>query len=145
MFKDQKSQKGAMDDKASSSNTIGKGTVLAGNLETLGNLRVDGKIVGNVKSKSKVVLGPDSIVEGNVHAQNAEIEGVVDGYVEITDLLILKTTAKIKGDIVTNKMIVESGAQFNGSCRMGDNIKERKLGENRSKTKFGAKEEAKAV
>ena len=139
MFKEQKS---AVEDKANSSNNVGKGTVIEGNLETFGNLRVDGKIVGNIKSKSKVALGPSSVVEGNVHAQNAEIEGEVEGYVEVTELLVLKSTARVQGDIVTNKLLVESGATFNGSCRMGEGIKEIKLGENQ---KNGFKEKAKAI
>lgn len=139
MFKEQKS---AVEDKANSSNNVGKGTVIEGNLETFGNLRVDGKIVGNIKSKSKVALGPSSVVEGNVHAQNAEIEGEVDGYVEVTDLLVLKSTAVVQGDIVTSKLLVESGATFNGSCRMGEGAKGIKLGESQ---KNGFKEKAKAV
>lgn len=141
MFKEQKS---AVEDKANSSNNVGKGTVIEGNLETFGNLRVDGKIIGNIKSKSKVALGPSSVVEGNVHAQNAEVEGEVEGYLEITDLLVLKSTAKIKGDIVTAKLIVETGATFNGSCRMGDNVKELRLSDN-SQKEFSGKEKAKAI
>ncbi len=102
-----------------SSTSIGKGTVLYGDIETHGNLRIEGKVEGGVTTKSKVVLGKSSVVVGDIKAQNAEIEGHVSGTVKVTDVLILKSTSKIDGDIVTNKLIVESGSHFNGGCQMG--------------------------
>ena len=68
---------------------------------------------------------------GNVVAQNAEIAGEVNGTIKISDVLILQPTAVIKGDIVANKLIVESGASFNGGCKMGVTMKEIKIGETR--------------
>lgn len=117
---------------SNSSNIIGKGTNLEGDIETFGNIRIEGKVVGNIKTKSKVVLGQSSRVEGNVLAQNAEVEGELKGNIEITDVLILKPTAVIHGDVISNKLIVESGATFNGGCRMGVSMKEIKIGENGS-------------
>ena len=125
-----KSEKMAAQDISNSSNIIGKGTVLEGNVETFGNIRVEGKVHGSVKSKSKIALGQSSFVEGNIIAQNAEIAGEVKGVVEVTDQLILRPSAVIEGDIVTNKLIVESGAKFNGGCKMGVPQKEIKIGGN---------------
>ncbi|MBC7921784.1 MAG: polymer-forming cytoskeletal protein [Ferruginibacter sp.] len=98
---------------------IAKGTTIEGNVETAGNLRIDGKIVGNVKNKGKVFQGDTSLIDGNVLSQNAELAGEIKGKVEVADLLILKATSIIHGDIVTSKLVVESGATFNGSCKMG--------------------------
>lgn len=112
---------------SNSSNSIGKGTFLQGNIETFGNIRIEGKIKGDVKSKSKIALGNASHVEGNIIAQNADIEGEVIGRIEISELLVLKSTAVINGDILTGKMVVEPGAVFNGSCKMGALVKEIKL------------------
>lgn len=114
-----KEQKRAAEEISNSSNVIGKGTVLEGNIETYGNIRVDGRINGNIKSKSKVVLGNGSHVDGNIAAQNADVEGEVRGKLEITELLVLKSTAVIYGDINTGKLVVEAGAMFNGGCKMG--------------------------
>jgi len=125
-----KEEKRVAEEISNSSNTIGKGTYLEGNVETYGNIRIEGKITGNVKSKSKVALGPSSLVHGNIISQNADIEGEVKGKVEVAELLVLKATAVINGDIVTGKLVVEPGAIFNGSCRMGATIKEIKLTEN---------------
>jgi cytoskeletal protein CcmA (bactofilin family) len=128
MFK--KDEQKVAEELSNSSNTIGKGTTIEGNLETYGNIRVDGRVVGNIITKSKLVLGQSSYVDGNVLAQNAEVLGEVRGKIEVTDLLTLKPSAVIHGDIVTNKLIVETGAKFNGGCKMGSAVKEIKIGEN---------------
>lgn len=114
---------------SNSSNIIGKGTILHGSVETFGNIRVEGKVIGNITTKSKAAFGHSSHVEGNILAQNAEIAGLVDGTVEVTELLVLKPSAVINGDIVTNKLIIESGASFNGKCQMGVTVKEIRIGE----------------
>jgi cytoskeletal protein CcmA (bactofilin family) len=122
-----KEEKRVAEEISNSSNTIGKGTYLEGNVETYGNIRIEGKINGNVKSKSKVALGPSSHVAGNIISQNADIEGEVRGRLEISELLVLKATAVVNGDIQTGKLVVEPGAIFNGSCKMGATIKEIKI------------------
>lgn len=125
-----KEQKRVAEEISNSSNVIGKGTVLEGNIETHGNIRIEGKVIGNIKSKSKIALGNSSHVEGNIVAQNADIEGQVKGKLEISELLVLKATAVVNGDMATGKLVVEPGAVFNGSCKMGAGAKDIKLGEN---------------
>jgi cytoskeletal protein CcmA (bactofilin family) len=139
-----KEQKRAADEISNSSNVIGKGTVLEGNVETFGNIRIEGKVTGNVKSKSKIALGNGCLIDGNITAQNADIEGEVKGKIEISEMLVLKATAVIHGDIITGKLVVEPGAVFNGSCKMGAAIKDIKLGENNGARSFRP-EEAKAL
>ena len=118
--KDQQNQQ-----ELSSSNThIAKGAIFTGDLETYGTIRLEGKIYGNLKSKGKASLGESAFVQGNILAQSAEIAGEVKGTVEIADILTLKATATIVGDIICNKLIVEAGATFNGKCQMGGNTKE---------------------
>ncbi|MFY0687707.1 MAG: polymer-forming cytoskeletal protein [Cyclobacteriaceae bacterium] len=109
-------------------NILGKGAILTGNLETYGNILVEGKVIGDIKSKSKVVFGETAVIDGNVLAQNAEVAGHVTGSIEVSEILVLKPSARVDGDIHTNKLIVESGASFNGGCKMGSNTKEIKIG-----------------
>jgi cytoskeletal protein CcmA (bactofilin family) len=125
-----KEEKKVAEELSNSSNTIGKGTTVEGNIETYGNLRVDGRVVGNIVTKSKLVLGQTSEVDGNILAQNAEVLGEIKGKIEVSDLLILKPSSVIRGDILTSKLIVETGATFNGGCKMGNVMKEIKIGEN---------------
>ena len=113
---------------SNSSNIIGKGTIVNGSIETFGNLRVEGKVIGDIKTKSKAAFGNSSKVERSVLAQNAEVARHITGTIEVTELLVLKTTASIDGDIITNKLLVESGASFNGKCKMGVKSKEIRIG-----------------
>lgn len=102
------------------SNIIGKSTTLEGNLNTSGNLRIEGKIIGGINSTAKVVLSNSSTLEGSIIAQQAEIAGRVRGTIEVMELLVLKPTAVVDGDITTTKLVFEEGAKFNGKCSMGD-------------------------
>jgi cytoskeletal protein CcmA (bactofilin family) len=141
-----KEEKRVAEEISNSSNTIGKGTFLEGNVETYGNIRIEGKVTGNIKSKSKVALGPSSQVQGNITAQNADIEGEVKGKLEVAELLVLKATSVINGDISTGKLVVEPGAVFNGSCKMGAAVKDIKISENGGLSRtLSTQQEAKSI
>lgn len=145
MLNSKKDQKEAQEI-STSSNNIGKGTIVAGTIETFGNIRIEGKVIGDITTKSKVVLGHSAYVEGNILAQNADVEGELKGNIEISEILTLKSSSVINGDIKTNKLIVESGAAFNGGCKMGVSIKEIKIGDNEQNgTSFEKEESKKAV
>ncbi len=140
-----KEQKKVAEEISNSTNTIGKGTVLEGNIETYGNIRIEGKVIGNIKSKSKIALGNSSHVDGNIIAQNADLEGEVKGRIEISEMLILKATAVVHGDIITGKLVVEPGAVFNGTCKMGASVRDIKMGENGQGSRTLRQEGAKTI
>lgn len=101
------------------SNIIGKETSLEGSIASSGNIRVEGSVNGDVTVKAKFVLGEQAVIRGNVVARTAEVAGKVEGNIEISEILTLRPTAIINGDILTNKLVVEPGATFNGGCKMG--------------------------
>ena len=115
---------------SNASNFVGEGTSIEGNLRATGNIRVDGSVVGEITTKAKIVLGASSKVKGNIVAKNAEVGGDVQGIIEISELLILKSTALVKGDIIATKLVFEEGAQFNGKCKMGKEVKKTNLDPN---------------
>ena len=117
------------DSSSTSINLIGAGTVIEGDIRSNGDIRVDGTVYGSVGSKAKVVIGTTGIVEGDVNSQNADVSGTIKGKTSIAELLFLKSSAKIIGDIVTGKLVVEVGATFTGSCNMGPEIKDIKKSE----------------
>ena len=114
-----KEEKKSAEELSQTSNIIGKETVLEGSIESAGNIRIEGKVFGNAKAKAKFVMGNDAYVDGNVVARSGEVGGNTRGNIEISELLILKPTAVINGDILTNQLVVEPGATFNGGCKMG--------------------------
>lgn len=117
---EKKDNKASNDNALSGSiNLIGIGTHINGDLVCKGDIRIDGEIQGNVSSKAKVVLGTTGKVNGNISAVNLDLSGILNGDVNVSETIFLKSTANLKGNMVTNKLIVEPGAVFNGLCKMG--------------------------
>lgn len=108
---------------ASSINIIRNGTELNGDISCKGDIRIDGKLVGNLKADGKVVVGENGYVEGNIECSYATISGALKVNITVDELLTLKSTANLVGEIVTNKLQIEPGANFSGSCKMGAVIK----------------------
>jgi cytoskeletal protein CcmA (bactofilin family) len=119
-------------------NLIGAGTVIQGDIKTNGDIRIDGTLTGSITVKGKLVIGVSGSVDGEVACQNADISGTVKGKVTVAELLALKASSKLTGDIITNKIAIEPGAMFSGSCSMGGIIKDIK-GERTEKPKFAEK------
>jgi cytoskeletal protein CcmA (bactofilin family) len=109
---------------SSSINLIGAGTTIEGDVKSNGDIRIDGTVIGTVTSKAKVVIGSTGNIEGDINCQNADISGTVKGKTNVSDMLFLKSSARITGDIISSKLVVESGASFTGSCNMGPVIKD---------------------
>jgi len=105
-------------------NRIVAGTSIEGEIISEGNIRIDGKVKGTVSTKGRLVIGPDGNIEGNITCSNADVEGVLEGTIKVSELLTLKSTAKLQGDIITAKLSIEPGAVFGGTCNMGGIIKD---------------------
>ena len=105
-------------------NMIGAGTVITGDIVSKGDIRIDGTLKGSVNTEGRVVLGREGMIEGDVICKDADISGTIKAKITVSQLLSLKTTAKLSGDIITNKLSIEPGAAFSGSCSMGAVIKD---------------------
>lgn len=103
-------------------NQFGQGTIINGDVSTEGDIRVDGRVTGNVTSKAKAVIGVTGVIEGDILCQNAYIDGRVNGNIEVSELLILSKTANVVGNIKIKKLVVEEGAKFSGNCIMGMSV-----------------------
>lgn len=101
-------------------NIIGSGTKFVGDIETNGDLRVDGVIDGNIKSQGKIVLGSGGSIKGTIKCVSAEISGSFEGKMEVGELLSLKASSCFKGEMSVNKLSIEPGAKFIGNCVMAD-------------------------
>ena len=129
-----KKRKSEAEEITTSNNIIGKGTLIEGNLESLANIRIEGKLLGDIKTKAKIAIGETGIVNGNILANNMEIAGTVNGNIEITGLLTIKATAVINGDIHACKIAMESGARFEGKSKMNAVVREINIKENGATT-----------
>ena len=85
-----------------------------------GDLRIDGTLVGNISAKGKIVIGETGKIKGEVTCKNSDISGLVDGKISVSELLSLKATAKVIGDMSTSRLAIEPGSRFTGYCDMND-------------------------
>jgi len=113
---------------STSVNLLGAGTTIQGDIKSAGDIRIDGTLIGSVNTKGKLVIGNTGNVDGEVICQNADISGSIKGKITVHELLSLKATSKLTGDIITNKLAIEPGANFSGTCGMGAVIKDIKHG-----------------
>ncbi len=100
-------------------NSLVQGTMVEGTVTSDSDIRVDGVIKGKLICKAKVIIGSSGSIEGEVKCRSAVIEGSFNGSIVVEELLNIRESAKISGEIATNKLIVQSGAVFNVSCNMG--------------------------
>src|SRR5512147_1218629 len=99
-------------------NQIGVGTEITGDVTTNGDIRFDGILTGNLKTKGKVVIGETGSVKGEIICKNSVLEGKVEGKISVSELLTLKATSSLLGDIITRRLAIEPGAKFSGNCSM---------------------------
>lgn len=124
MFFDQKKGKMATAETYSQQNLIAQGTTITGDIISEGDFRIEGNIQGNLKTPGKVVIGKTGIINGTLKGANADIEGKFSGKLIISDILSLKSTAQVEGEVEVGKLAVEPGATFNATCMMKGSIKE---------------------
>lgn len=100
-------------------NALTAGSKIVGTITADNDYRIDGLIEGELNCSGKVVIGESGRIKGTVNCQNAEIMGLLDGKINCSQQLSLRASGKIQGDVQTKTLIVEPGAQFNGTCAMG--------------------------
>ena len=99
---------------------ISAGTEVKGDVVSNSDLRIDGTIIGNVTSSSKIIIGATGIVQGDVSGNQADVVGKVTGNIKTKDLLQLRGDCTVKGNVYAGKLQVEPTATFNGQCHMGN-------------------------
>lgn len=100
-------------------NMVGEGTVLEGTLQSEGDVRVSGRVIGKLKVNGKVSVAQEGAIEGEIFAASADISGHVNGDLHVEERLLLRSTAQVEGNIHTQRLVMEEGAAFDGKCEMG--------------------------
>jgi len=104
----------------SNASIIGAGVTLKGEIISTADIRIDGKVIGNIRSAARVLIGADGVVEGDIEGMQADIMGTVIGNLRIKELLSLKANGMITGNIQTGKLQMEPSFTFNGQCNMSN-------------------------
>lgn len=99
-------------------NRIVEGTSIIGDIVSKADFRLDGELIGNFTSQGKLVIGASGVVKGEIICNNADIEGVFHGKIKVLEILNIKATAQIHGEIAVGKLSIEPGADFTATCTM---------------------------
>jgi cytoskeletal protein CcmA (bactofilin family) len=101
-------------------NKIINGTTFTGDITSNGDFRIDGTLKGSLNSKGKLVVGPTGSIEGEIRCKNAEVFGKISARLIVEELLSLRNTAELTGEIVYNKIAIEAGAKLVGTLTIKD-------------------------
>lgn len=103
---------------------ISAGTTLKGDISSNSDLRIDGTVIGQIKSSAKIIIGNTGVVEGDISGNQADIVGKVTGNIRSKELLQLRGECVVSGNLYAGKLQIEPSATFNGQCHMGANVVE---------------------
>jgi cytoskeletal protein CcmA (bactofilin family) len=123
MFSENKKKVKSTTSSPTAQNRIVQGTKIIGTIVSDGGFRIDGEIEGDVKTQGKVVIGVTGKIKGTLTCDNADIEGEFNGKLIVKEILSLRSTATLQGEVYINKLAVEPGANFNATCTMGSGVK----------------------
>ncbi|MCD0469441.1 polymer-forming cytoskeletal protein [Flavobacterium sp. JAS] len=99
-------------------NRIVEGTSIVGDIVSKADFRLDGELIGNFTSQGKLVIGALGIIKGEIVCNNADIEGEFQGKIKVLEVLNIKATARIHGEVAVGKLSIEPGAEFTATCAM---------------------------
>lgn len=103
-------------------NKIINGTIFNGDITSNGDFRIDGSLQGSLTGKGKLVVGPTGTIDGEIKCKNAEIFGKVTAKIYVDELLSLRSSAELSGEIVYNKIAIEAGAKLVGTLKIKDQL-----------------------
>nr|WP_294785484.1 polymer-forming cytoskeletal protein [uncultured Flavobacterium sp.] len=102
-------------------NRIVEGTSIVGDIVSKTDFRLDGELIGNFTSEGKIVIGAKGSIKGEIVCNNADIEGLFHGKIKVLEILNIKSTAQIHGEVAVGKLSIEPGADFTATCTMLSN------------------------
>ncbi len=123
------------------SSILGPELKIDGDIDVRGNLLIYGQVTGNVTSQGTINSAKNSLVEGNISAENASIHGIVKGDLNINNKVLLGRGSHLEGNLQATIITIEEGAKFDGMCHMIQENKEDKKIQSIHDANFSAKNE----
>lgn len=98
---------------------IGPSIQIKGELSGGEDLLIEGRIEGKVAlAQHAVTVGAKGRLAADIHARAVHVEGEVEGNIAAEELIVLKKSARVRGDLVAPRVVIEDGARFKGSVDM---------------------------
>ena len=104
---------------------IGPDAKFKGELTFEKGVKVLGSFEGQINTKGDLVVASGSNVQADIEAGSIAVEGDIKGNMAASDLIELKQTAKLQGDIRCSRLVVIDGASFMGHCNVGNGVVEK--------------------
>ncbi len=99
-------------------NSLVKGTHIEGKIKAPSDIRIEGTLDGDLDCQAKVIIGPSGSVTGNVTCRTAMIEGKFEGNLKVSELLEVRESARVEGDVTYGKIKIDAGAMLIGNIQM---------------------------
>ena len=104
------------------------GVLFYGNIESQTPGRIDGNVYGNVTVNSKLIVGEEAMINGNISAVQIIVQGTVEGNIDCETKLVICNSAIINGDIIAETIDIKEGSVINGSVsKRGGKVSEEKF------------------
>jgi cytoskeletal protein CcmA (bactofilin family) len=98
---------------------IDQGSEFEGKLSFRDTVRIDGHFSGEISSDNTLIVGETGQIQATIHSVCVVISGLVEGDVHASDQIVLHKSAVVTGNLEAPAILMEEGAQLNGSVRMG--------------------------
>lgn len=95
-------------------NLLSESVLVEGDIQTTRDIRIDGTLVGTVRTNGRLILGPSSRVTGKINSPNIDVFGRMEGEVVSTGTVVLRAKSQVKGTITTETLVVEAGLSLTG-------------------------------
>jgi cytoskeletal protein CcmA (bactofilin family) len=99
---------------------LGSGTVIEGTFRFDSPVCIDGTLIGEVSSTSVLIVGEQANVRARIKVGSLIVMGTVNGDIDANELVEIRSTGHLEGDILTKRLALEEGGWFLGTCNMLD-------------------------
>lgn len=106
---------------------IGEGTVLEGSCHSEADIRIEGEVIGDLRTSGEVVIGEKGSVRSDIQAKDVTIAGRMEGTIKATGIVRITPSGRVIGTVEASSLIIEKGAVFQGTSRMYDGSDDRIL------------------
>ena len=101
--------------------TIGSSITIRGEVSGDEDLLIQGRVDGSVDlKKQSVTVGQEGTVKANITGRVVIVEGEVEGDIQAGEQIVLRSTARVQGDLKALRVVLEDGATFRGGVDMGE-------------------------
>ncbi|MBN1557245.1 MAG: polymer-forming cytoskeletal protein [Lentisphaerae bacterium] len=97
---------------------IGEDVEIVGSVKCSSSIQIDGKLNGDLTCSGKAVIGSGANIKGNLNVDAVSIIGQVNGNVTAKDIVELKASARMNGDVRGKRLVVEDGVTFVGKAEV---------------------------